>query len=72
MMKNLKPRYIGPYYIMERIGSMSYRLALRSELGVIHDAFHVFVLRKVIREPELIISELQRTWDRTSWCKDNL
>lgn len=36
---------------------MAYRLDLSQELGSIHDVFHVSVLRKAVREPELIISQ---------------
>ncbi|KAL0462209.1 UNVERIFIED_CONTAM: hypothetical protein Slati_0108500 [Sesamum latifolium] len=60
----LSPRYIGPYEIIERIGSLAYRLALPMELSQIHDVFHVSMLRRyrsdpshVIREPEIEISE---------------
>ncbi|KAL0307679.1 UNVERIFIED_CONTAM: Transposon Tf2-11 polyprotein [Sesamum angustifolium] len=60
----LSPRYIGPYKIIERIGPLAYRLALPAELSLIHDVFHVSMLRRyrsdpshVIREPEVEISE---------------
>ena len=46
---------MGPYVIKERIGTVVYRLALPSELYDFHDVFHVSVLRKVVREPELIL-----------------
>ncbi|KAL2240889.1 UNVERIFIED_CONTAM: Transposon Tf2-11 polyprotein [Sesamum indicum] len=42
----LSPRYIGPYEIIERIGPLAYRLALRAELSQIHDVFHVSMLRR--------------------------
>ncbi|KAI5348622.1 hypothetical protein L3X38_001509 [Prunus dulcis] len=37
----LSPRYIGPYEITERIGSVAYRLALPAELSRVHDVFHI-------------------------------
>ncbi|XP_013719562.1 uncharacterized protein LOC117133322 [Brassica rapa] len=56
-LKKLKPRYMGPYPIVERIGEVAYRLRLSAELSDFHDLFHVSVLRKVVREPELILQQ---------------
>ncbi|KAA0067815.1 hypothetical protein IC582_019336 [Cucumis melo] len=42
----LSPRYIGPYQIIEHVGSAAYRLELPTELARIHDVFHVSMLRK--------------------------
>ncbi|KAL4368958.1 hypothetical protein GQ457_05G034700 [Hibiscus cannabinus] len=42
----LSPRYIGPYEIVERVGSVTYRLLLPLELERIHDVFHVSMLRR--------------------------
>ena len=42
----LSPRFIGPYEILERIGSVAYRLALPTELAKLHDVFHVSMLRR--------------------------
>ena len=42
----LSPRFIGPYEILERIGHVSYRLALPLELANLNDVFHVSMLRK--------------------------
>ncbi|XP_050897824.1 uncharacterized protein LOC127104695 [Lathyrus oleraceus] len=46
----LSPRYIGPYQIIERIGEVSYRLALPPSLSEMHDVFHVSQLRKFITD----------------------
>ena len=59
-LKKLKPRYMGPYPILERIGAVAYRLDLSGELSDFHDVFHVSVLRKVVREPELILQQPPR------------
>ncbi|XP_056850592.1 uncharacterized protein LOC108827423 [Raphanus sativus] len=56
-LKKLKPRYMGPFPILERIGAVAYRLNLSAELSDFHDVFHVSVLRKVVREPELILQQ---------------
>ena len=60
-LKKLKPRYMGPFVITERIGAVAYRLVLPPEMADFHDVFHVSVLRKMVREPELILS--QPPWD---------
>ncbi|GJZ91372.1 retrotransposon protein, putative, ty3-gypsy subclass [Tanacetum coccineum] len=41
----LNPRFIGPFEILERIGEVSYRLALPPQLSHVHDVFHVSLLR---------------------------
>ncbi|GKA34060.1 retrotransposon protein, putative, ty1-copia subclass [Tanacetum coccineum] len=37
--------FIGPFEILERIGEVSYRLALPPQLSHVHDVFHVSLLR---------------------------
>ena len=37
----LRPRFIGPYPIKERVGPLAYRLELPISLSNIHDVFHV-------------------------------
>ncbi|XP_048622657.1 uncharacterized protein LOC125591833 [Brassica napus] len=59
-LKKLKPRYMGPYPILEQVGSVAYRLGLSTELSDIYDVFHVLVLSKVLREPQLILQEPPR------------
>ena len=52
----LAPRYIGPFEIIQRVGSVSYHLALPLELQRIHNVFHVSMLRKYIPGPSHVIS----------------
>ena len=47
----LTPRYIGPFEILNRIGSVSYRLALPLNLSHVHPVFHISMLRKYIPHP---------------------
>ncbi|GJR88330.1 putative reverse transcriptase domain-containing protein [Tanacetum coccineum] len=42
----LAPRYVAPFEILERIGSIAYRLRLPEELSSVHDTFHVSNLEK--------------------------
>ena len=51
----LNSRYIEPFEILDKIGSIAYRLALPLELGRIHHVFHVFQLRKYVPDPSHVI-----------------
>ena len=51
----LSPRFIGPFEILERVGSEAYKLALPPSLSSVHDVFHVSMLRKYITDPTHII-----------------
>ena len=50
----LSPRYIGPFDVIERIGTAAYRLGLPESLSQIHDVFHVSVLRKCLLDPSSV------------------
>nr|GEV33273.1 putative nucleotidyltransferase, ribonuclease H [Tanacetum cinerariifolium] len=41
----LSPRFIGPFEILDRVGEVSYRLALPPQLSYVHNVFHVSLLR---------------------------
>jgi hypothetical protein len=51
----LSPRYIGPYLITARVGSLAYHLQLPESMDGVHPVFHISMLRKYIRDPELKI-----------------
>ena len=46
----LNHRYIGPFEILARVGPVAYRLALPSELSIVHDVFHVSNLKKCLSD----------------------
>jgi hypothetical protein len=48
----LSPRYIGPFSILARVGSLAYRLQLPESMAGVHPVFHVSVLRKYLRDPD--------------------
>ena len=52
----LAPRYIGPFPITERIGSMAYRLLLPAQFSAMHDVFHVSQLRKCLRDSDYFLA----------------
>ena len=37
----LRPRFMGPFEIVERIGAVAYHVALPPHLSSLHDVFHV-------------------------------
>nr|GEY13253.1 reverse transcriptase domain-containing protein [Tanacetum cinerariifolium] len=41
----LSPRFFGPFEILDRVGEVSYRLALPPQLSHVHNVFHVSLLR---------------------------
>ncbi|XP_075485331.1 uncharacterized protein LOC142525043 [Primulina tabacum] len=55
MRGKLSPRFVGPYEIVERIGTCAYRLDLPQSLSGIHDVFHVSMLRKYEPDPSHVI-----------------
>ncbi|XP_073275445.1 uncharacterized protein [Primulina huaijiensis] len=55
MKGKLAPRYVGPYEILQRIGTLAYRLALPPSLSCIHDVFHVSMLRKYEPDPSHVL-----------------
>ncbi|XP_073026627.1 uncharacterized protein [Primulina eburnea] len=52
----LAPRYIGLYMIIERIDTLAYRLDLPQSLSLIHNVFHVSMLRKYEPDPSHILN----------------
>ena len=42
--EKFKPRYIGPFEILQQIGEVPYRLPLPSKLLHVYDFFHVVTL----------------------------
>ncbi|KAM6586669.1 hypothetical protein CsatA_009274 [Cannabis sativa] len=52
----LSPRYVGPFQILDRVGSVAYRIALPPSLSGVHNVFHVSQLRKYVSDPSHILS----------------
>ncbi|GKF55316.1 putative reverse transcriptase domain-containing protein, partial [Tanacetum coccineum] len=51
--RKLAPRFLGPFEILERIGSVAYRLRLPEELSGVHDTFYVSNLKKCLVDANL-------------------
>jgi hypothetical protein len=45
----LAPRYIGPLSILEKCGTVAYKLDLPPSLAGVHDIFHVSQLKKMLK-----------------------
>ncbi|XP_022866022.1 uncharacterized protein LOC111385830, partial [Olea europaea var. sylvestris] len=52
----LRPRFIGPFEILEKISVVAYQLALPLELAAVHNVFHISMLRKYVHDPNHVIS----------------
>ena len=42
----LLSRFLGPFEILERVGTVAYRLALPLSMSGVHEVFHVSMLRR--------------------------
>ena len=47
----LSSRYIGPFEVLKRVGTVAYQLALPPSLSSVHAVFHVFMLWKYTPDP---------------------
>ena len=51
----LSPRYIGPFEVLKRVGTVVYRLALPPSLSSIHAVFHVSMIWKYTLDPTHVV-----------------
>ncbi|GKB46931.1 putative reverse transcriptase domain-containing protein [Tanacetum coccineum] len=51
----LNPRYIGPFKILDRVGTLAYRLKLPEQLSRVHSTFYVSNLKKCFVDEPLAI-----------------
>ena len=51
----LSPRFIEPFEILERIGTVAYRLALPPSMLGVHEVFHVSMLQKYTPDPAHVV-----------------
>ena len=51
----LSPKFIGPFEILERIGTVAYRLAIPPNMSGVHEVFHVSMLRKYTPNPAHVV-----------------
>ena len=53
--EKLSPRFIGPFEILERIGTVAYRLVLLPSMLGVHKVFHVSMLRRYTPYPAHVV-----------------
>ena len=51
----LSPRFIEPFEILERVGTIAYRLVLPPNMIGVHEVFHVSMLRKYTPDPTHVV-----------------
>ena len=63
----LSPRFIGPFEILERVGTVAYRLALPPSMLGVHEVFHVSMLWRYTQDPAHVVDwgEIEVDTDET-------
>ena len=51
----LSPRFVGLFEILERVGTVAYRLALPPSMSGVHEVFHVSMLRRYTLDPAHVV-----------------
>ncbi|GKG27465.1 hypothetical protein Tco_0403168 [Tanacetum coccineum] len=52
----LNPRYVGPFKVLEKVGSVAYKLELPKELSRVYNKFYVSNLKKCYADEPLVVS----------------
>ena len=65
--RKLSLRFIGSFKILERVGTVAYRLALPPSMLGVHEVFHVSMLRRYTPDPAYVgdWGEIEIDTDRT-------
>ena len=63
----LSLRFIGPFEIPERVGTVAYRLDLPPSMSGVHEVFHISMLRRYTPDPAHVVDwgEIEVNTDRT-------
>ncbi|GJW53553.1 putative reverse transcriptase domain-containing protein [Tanacetum coccineum] len=69
--RKLNPRYIGPFKIIAKVGTLAYRLELPDQLSRVHNTFHVSNLKKCfVDEPLAILLEKIQIDDKLNFIEE--
>ncbi|XP_073019375.1 uncharacterized protein [Primulina eburnea] len=52
----LSLRFIGPFEVLERIGTLAYRVVLPPILAGVHNVFYIAMLRKWMSDPSRVLN----------------
>ncbi|GKD57832.1 hypothetical protein Tco_1291219 [Tanacetum coccineum] len=52
---DVNPWYVGPFKVIERVGTVAYKLELPKQLSRVHNTFHVSNLKKCLSDESLVI-----------------
>ena len=52
---SLSPMFIGPFEILERVGTIAYQLALPPGMSGVHEVFHISMLRRYTSDPAHVV-----------------
>ena len=63
----LSPRFIGPFEILERVGTVAYQLALPPSMSGVNEVFQVSMLRRYTPDPAHVVDwgEIEVDTDET-------
>ena len=70
----LSPRFIGPFEILERVGTVAYRLALPPSMSGVHEVFQVSMLLRYTPDPDHVVDwgeievDTNRTFEEGPMC----
>ena len=53
----LRPRFIGTFEILDRVGEFAYGLALPLSLSAVHNVFHVSMLKKYVSDKSHVLEQ---------------
>ena len=53
--RKLSPRFIRPFGILERVGTVAYQLALLPSMSGVHEVFHVSMLWRYTPDPAHVV-----------------
>ena len=68
----LAPRYIGPFEVLKRVGTIAYQLALPPSLSGVHKVFQVSMLRKYTPDPTHVVDWGEITVDTYGTFEEGL
>ncbi|GJZ83827.1 putative reverse transcriptase domain-containing protein [Tanacetum coccineum] len=69
----LNPRYIGPFKILDKVGTLAYRLELSKQLIRVHSTFHVSNLKKcLVDEPLAILLDEIQIDDKLNFIEEQI